>query len=577
MKIKTGSMFYQGRHDGRGLRHAGLRFATVLAAAALLAACGGGGANAPAGTAATVVTSTTTTTLAATAPRTLSGRVLSSSTGEPVPGAAVTVQGVTATADTSGNYTIDNIVLSDRVLIALSASGFASTTHIAFRGTVQNMTANASLIPVAASQQIDPAAGGTASVTDSTAAVVLPANGLVRADGNPVNGNVTIALTPVPVALNSSWISGDYTAIASGQAATIDSFGAIKVTLKDAQGAQVNLATGQSATIRIPLSSRSATVPATLSLFYFDDSTGRWVQEGTASLVGSGSNRYYEGTVTHFTTWNAGRFPAMIPVTGCLMDANGVLIPNGVIKSDGIDYSGTTSVRTDSNGHFSLPIASAGRAIITGHDNDAITNTLNVGPSTTTVNLGTPCMTLSGQNTGINIKLTWGTSPTDLDTHLIAPNGVHISYGNKGSLVNAPYMNLDVDDVTSYGPEVLTFTRLQIGTYQYYIHNFSSTFNPGITGSPARVELNIRSNTWLYTPPAGEGTHRWWQVFNLTVDADCNITVTPVGTWSATLPTAAASTANYCAWVGTVPSTTTTSTTTTTTRPGVPPGTFVYK
>jgi len=86
-----------------------------------------------------------------------------------------------------------------------------------------------------------------------------------------------------------------------------------------------------------------------------------------------------------------------------------------------------------------------------------------------------------------------------------------------------------------------------VGTYKYVVNNYSSTFAPGITGSPTRVELTTVGESRVFTPPAGEGANEWWNVFNFTVDAQCRITVTPVATWSAADPVpGAAATPVYC-------------------------------
>lgn len=87
------------------------------------------------------------------------------------------------------------------------------------------------------------------------------------------------------------------------------------------------------------------------------------------------------------------------------------------------------------------------------------------------------------------LKWPWGASPSDLDSHLFTPNGDHVYFGAKGALTGLPFVNLDVDDITSFGPEVVTLTRVMQGTYVYAVHNYSGTQSPGITGSPTRVEL----------------------------------------------------------------------------------------
>ncbi len=71
------------------------------------------------------------------------------------------------------------------------------------------------------------------------------------------------------------------------------------------------------------------------------------------------------------------------------------------------------------------------------------------------------------------IVLTWGERPRDLDSHLIC-NGndnFHVYFGNKDS--NDGNASLDIDDVTSYGPETTT-VKVQAGnSYIYAVHNYS--------------------------------------------------------------------------------------------------------
>ena len=146
--------------------------------------------------------------------------------------------------------------------------------------------------------------------------------------------------------------------------------------------------------------------------------------------------------------------------------------------------------------------------------------------------------------TDLGIRLTWGAVPTDLDSHLYIPNGLEVFYSTMGSLVSSPYAKLDVDITTGNGPEVVTVAQWMKGTYQYFVHDYSNRSNLSIldpmTGSPARVEL-IRNGvvTPLYVPPAGEGTNRYWHVFDINVDAQCVVTivpVSPVNAWSVAAP-----------------------------------------
>ena len=53
---------------------------------------------------------------------------------------------------------------------------------------------------------------------------------------------------------------------------------------------------------------------------------------------------------------------------GCVADVDGNPVNNLRIRSDGINFTGTTTT-VDSNGQFSLPVMKGGEAIIYGQKN----------------------------------------------------------------------------------------------------------------------------------------------------------------------------------------------------------------
>lgn len=126
------------------------------------------------------------------------------------------------------------------------------------------------------------------------------------------------------------------------------------------------------------------------------------------------------------------------------------------------------------------------------------------------------------------IVLTWGKDPTDLDSHLIGPavsgGQFHTWYGVKEySDNNTSIVDLDWDDVTSYGPETTTIRQDVVGTYKFYVHNYSG--ESALTASGAKVEV-IRGTDWenpkVYNVPAG-GSERYWIVFEFTIKEDGTI------------------------------------------------------
>lgn len=131
------------------------------------------------------------------------------------------------------------------------------------------------------------------------------------------------------------------------------------------------------------------------------------------------------------------------------------------------------------------------------------------------------------------IVLTWGLNPRDLDSHLIGPaiagGKFHTWYGSKQyQSDNTTIVDLDWDDVTSYGPETTTIRQDIVGTYKFYVHNYSG--ESAMTASGAKIEV-IRGVDWehpiVYTIPTG-GSERYWIAFEFTIKEDGTIEYTPI-------------------------------------------------
>jgi uncharacterized protein YfaP (DUF2135 family) len=71
----------------------------------------------------------------------------------------------------------------------------------------------------------------------------------------------------------------------------------------------------------------------------------------------------------------------------------------------------------------------------------------------------------------LRILLAWDTDNTDLDLHVVTPDGEHVYYGNR-VLDNGGA--LDVDVTTGYGPEIFASAAPQPGTYLVYVNYYGS-------------------------------------------------------------------------------------------------------
>ncbi len=495
-----------------------------LILAALLAACGGGGGGGgdPATGPGPIVTPPVNSTTGA-----VQGRVLDASTGRGIAGAQVKAGTVTVASDAQGNYTLPAVAQGQRVTVQATANNYAEGLSVAAVTTGQTATMVTKLIPLGAAGVIDNATGGVVTVPGSSAQVTLPAGAF------GASGTVSVQVTPVNPALDSSVMPGDYTTAGGTQA--IESFGALIVSPINSAGQYVDLVAGKTATLRIPAVAKGVPLAATIPLFYVDKNTGSWVREGTATLAGVAPNQYYEGTVTHFSTWNADQVMETVTVTGCVQDAAGVRISGVRVSSDGVNYTGAASALTNASGSFTVSMKKNATAVLTGVKGDLLSN--SVSKTSLDANLtDNTCLVLSSTAANsVKIKLTWGENPSDVDSHLITPSGEQVYFANEGSLGVAPFANLDVDDTSSFGPEVITINRLMVGTYSYGIKLYAGSGS--LTTSPARVELSIGGSLRVFTPPAGEvASTRFLRMFNLVVDAACNITVVPTGVWEADNP-----------------------------------------
>lgn len=226
-------------------------------------------------------------------------------------------------------------------------------------------------------------------------------------------------------------------------------------------------------------------------------------------------------------------------VTGIVTDAlTGLPISGATVRVDG----STVSATTGADGRFVLAGAPSGTRILRTSANGFITETRTI----TVIANGTVDQSIAltpGRPGGeITIVLTWGGQPPDLDAHLSGPNRsggrFHIFYANAAEPLPSPYATLDVDDVSSFGPETITIARdpatglFVAGEYRYWVHNFSTT--PEFDVSNARVTVNSGgAQLGDFNVPGGAAGLDIWRVVNLTVDPAGNVSLTPVQTFAA--------------------------------------------
>jgi hypothetical protein len=455
----------------------------------------------------------------------LQGTVFNASSGTPISGAAVRFDTTTLTTASDGTYEQATSAAAPRLVLEGTASSYESLylpTEVL--GTVPSVNL-LRLTPFGTAGSITVANGGTVTDAVSGAAVTVAANILTAPGGTPpAPATVDVRVTNVAVASDSHLLSGDFS---DDNGDPVEAYGSVVLTAVTA----ADVASGESLSLRIPVSTRTGTPPPSADLYRFIPATGRWLSVGSATLSGGA----YTADVPAFGQWMVGSpIASAVIVTGCVNDDNDVPAANVRIEADGISYSGISYATTDGSGRFSLAVRPTSTVIVSGRRGAFLTNATSRSVTNSTVDI-TPCLTLPSTNAA-TMRLTWGENPRDIDSHLRTPDGAHVFYAAKGTLDAAPFASLDVDDVTGFGPEVTTIRRPKAGIYRFYLHNFSGTFNPGMTGSPTRLELNYVGRTVVFTPPSGEGSARYWHLFDLRIGADCTMTLYRYNRWRADEP-----------------------------------------
>jgi len=154
----------------------------------------------------------------------------------------------------------------------------------------------------------------------------------------------------------------------------------------------------------------------------------------------------------------------------------------------------------------------------------------------------------------VRVVLSWGLNPVDLDAHLTGP-----SPGQPADVTNEEdrfhmYWNLvwatgggvawlDVDDVSSYGPETITVSppegeaQLRAGVYRYTVYHYEGT---GIIDDSVTVELYIGNSPVRTFKPPMTGREAMfydtegniWTVFELHVNETGAVSVRAIDEFS---------------------------------------------
>jgi hypothetical protein len=263
------------------------------------------------------------------------------------------------------------------------------------------------------------------------------------------------------------YMPGDLRGIGSnGYETGLQSFGMMDVELQDASGNKLQLASGQTATLTFAIpQTLQASATATIPLWYFNDTTGQWLQQGTA--IREGNN--YVGQVGHFTFWNCDAPMGTVNFSVYLKDQHGNPLPYTYIEFQSTAY-GTRGGYTDSTG-FATGLVPKGQGMLMEVMTECGTliGGFNVGPAVSDENLGTVTVNLvNAELTLTGTVVNCSNSPVDsgfvsvlldgLNYRAAVANGVFTLPINRCYLSKDPVQLLAVDQSTNQQSSVMTIS-----------------------------------------------------------------------------------------------------------------------
>jgi hypothetical protein len=304
---------------------------------------------------------------------TISG-VLFDESNNPVVGAEIKSAGQITTTNASGGFTFSNIkVPKSRFVVNASKSGFFKGSYA--DAPIANGTSNIKiyLMSSGVTQTVDAGTGGEATSQDGNSKVKLDANSVTNPDGSGYTGNVKLNvgyLDPTSENFANLIPGGDMQATTSGNTSTtLYSYGIIRVEMKSEAGADLKIKSTNPSEITVDIpQSMEASSPATIPLWYYDDATGLWKEEGVATKNAQGDK--YVGTVTHFSEWNCDTPEGTGTIKGLVVDCNNLPVPGINVKI------GQASAHTGADGRFErrVPANTAFEVQVLGTRNFGLTS-----------------------------------------------------------------------------------------------------------------------------------------------------------------------------------------------------------
>jgi hypothetical protein len=264
-------------------------------------------------------------------------------------GVTVKLGALTTVTDSRGYFLFqDTDVSEERILLTASLQGYFDC--IAGKKT-QGDGANyfhLTMQQYPTPATINTATGGVVNVPGG-GTITFPSNAFVDQNGNTYSGSVKVYsrhISPGSDDFEKLVPGGDLLGVdVLGDSKSLYSFGMTEALLKNSSGSPLELAPGITAEIKFPIAtSQNAAALTTIPLWYLDEETGIWQEEGQATRVGTN----YIGNVSHFSIWNCDYQGERTSISGLVLDCQNIPLANITVTINGF-----MNVVTNNAGEYS--------------------------------------------------------------------------------------------------------------------------------------------------------------------------------------------------------------------------------
>jgi hypothetical protein len=308
---------------------------------------------------------------------------------QPAENAVVKVGSETTTTNSHGYFRINNAALDkNAALVTVEKTGYF-TAYRCFGATSGTNQVVIKLTKKILSGTVNGTSGGDVNLSNGTK-ISLPASGIVKAvDNSGYTGTVNVYAAYIdptgPDILQR--VPGSFAGTdKNDKRVFLTSYGMLAVELQSTAGEKLQIKAGSTATLTSPVpSSIQASAPATISLWYIDEKTGLWKEEGVATKQGNN----YVGSVRHFSFWNCDTGISGITLSATLKTSAGQPLVNAWVVITAGTF-GSASGYTDSAGQVKGLVPAGTDLVLEVRDNcSSPIYSQNVGPYNEDVNVGT--------------------------------------------------------------------------------------------------------------------------------------------------------------------------------------------